>query len=75
MDVIASLRIEAKPQRVDKWRIDFHSSYERSGFSKSLCVMVPSISSRDVGGAVEHNLLGIYDREEGLKVFVLYVTQ
>jgi hypothetical protein len=59
MDLIASLRIEAKPQRVDKWRIDFHSSYEGLSFSKSLCVMVPFISSRHVSRAVELNLLRI----------------
>jgi hypothetical protein len=73
MDLIASLRSEAKPQRVDKWRTDFHSLYERSGSSKSLHIDVPSTSRKCEWW--NNYLLGIYDREEGLEVFALYVTE
>jgi hypothetical protein len=73
MDRIASLRSEVKPQRVDKWRTDFHSSYERSGSSKSLHADVPSTSRQCEWR--NNNLLGIYDREEGLKVFALNLTE
>ena len=73
MDLIASLRSEVKPQRVDKWRTDFHSSYERSGASKSLHADVLSTSRQREWW--NNNLLGIYGREEGLKVFALDVTE
>ena len=36
MDFRASFRREVKPQRVDKWSTDFHSSYVSSFASKSL---------------------------------------
>ena len=36
MDFRASLRSDAKPQREDRWRTDFHCSYERPCSSKSL---------------------------------------
>jgi hypothetical protein len=36
MDFRASLRSDAKPQREERWRTDFHRSYERPCSSKSL---------------------------------------
>ena len=36
MDFRASLRSDAKPQREERWRTDFHCSYERPCSSKSL---------------------------------------
>jgi hypothetical protein len=45
----ASLRMEAKSQRVERWSTDFHSSYERSCCSKFLCVDVSITTLMDNG--------------------------
>ena len=43
IDLMASLRIEAKPQRVERCSTDFHCSYERLCSSKSLADVCTSI--------------------------------
>ena len=65
------MRSEANPQRVDKSRTDFHSSYERSCSSKFLAGE-STIGDRSKAFV---NSLGIHDREKCFKVLAFDVTQ
>jgi len=46
IDLNVNLRSEEKPQRVDRWRIDLHCSYERSCSSKFLADVCTSINRK-----------------------------
>ena len=71
-DLKASLRSEEKPHRDDRWRTDLHCSYERLCSSKFLAGGCKKPGRQGKGFA---NLLGIYDREEGLKILAVDLAQ
>ena len=55
MDLKESLRIEVKPQRLERCSTDFHCSYERLCSSKSLAKDRTSITNKRNGGFPTHS--------------------